>query len=111
MSNIDPRIGYRTLDVRVFRVRFETTPAPYVKTDMGILLDFYRSNLGRIHPLTLATIFYHKFEKIHPFADGNGRTGRMLLNLILLRARYPPAIIFRRILLEQLPLDIQETLK
>ena len=46
-----------------------------------------------MHPLILAAAFHHKFEKVHPFYDGNGRTGRMLLNLILLKNGFPPLII------------------
>jgi hypothetical protein len=43
----------------------------------------------------LATI-HCRFEQIHPFLDGNGRTGRLVLNLILVRLGYPPAIIYKR---------------
>ena len=43
--------------------------------------------------LTAAAYFHVKFENIHPFADGNGRTGRLLMNYILLLHDHPPVII------------------
>jgi len=94
LKNIDLRIGaYRSHNVRVFGARFETSSAEYVKIDMEILLKWYRKNKNKLHPLVLAAVFHHKFERIHPFYDGNGRTGRILLNLILLQNNLPPLIV------------------
>ena len=96
MENIDARKGYRTTDVRVIKSNFKATPAPYVKTDMDLLLRWHNKNKCNFHPLVLATIFHHKFEKIHPFMDGNGRTGRMIMNYILIQNGYPPIIIHKK---------------
>lgn len=96
MKNIDSRTSYRTADVHILRARFEATPHPYIKTDMDLLLKWYLENRKLLHPLALAGIFHHTFEKIHPFFDGNGRTGRMLLNEILLSLDYPPLIVRKR---------------
>lgn len=93
LEKIDPRTGYRTQDVRVLKSNFKATPAPYVKTDMNLLIKWYNQNKTKLHSLALAITFHHKFEKIHPFMDGNGRTGRMLLNYILIKNNYPPLVI------------------
>jgi fido (protein-threonine AMPylation protein) len=45
-------------------------------------------------PEALARL-HARFERIHPFLDGNGRTGRLVLNLLLVRLGYPPAIIYK----------------
>lgn len=96
MKNIDLRIGYRKTDVRVIKANFKASPAPYVKTDMDLLLKWHNENKNELHPLVLASMLHHKFEKIHPFMDGNGRVGRILLNYILLKNNYPFLIILNK---------------
>lgn len=94
LKNIDKRIGsFRSHNVRVFGADFNTTPATYVETDMKLLLRWHQKSKKRLHPLILAAIFHEKFEKIHPFYDGNGRTGRMIMNLMLLQNGFPPLVI------------------
>ncbi|MCI0398034.1 MAG: Fic family protein [Chloroflexi bacterium] len=68
----------------------EETPAK-----MGELMAWYRRELarGELHPLILAATFHYQFVAIHPFDDGNGRMARLLMNLILMQAGYPPLIV------------------
>ena len=49
-----------------------------------------------LHPIDLAAEAHYRLVSIHPFVDGNGRTARLLMNMILLMAGYPPAIIAKR---------------
>ena len=51
---------------------------------------------GERHPMELLAQMHVRFEQVHPFLDGNGRTGRLLLNLVLARLGYAPAIIQKR---------------
>lgn len=50
-------------------------------------------NTLRIHPVELAALAHYKFVIIHPFVDGNGRTARLLMNLILMQAGFPPVVV------------------
>ena len=54
-----------------------------------------QSETGRMEPVALAALAQHKLVFIHPFIDGNGRTARLIMNLLLLRLGYPLAIIAR----------------
>ena len=102
LENMDNRKGFRNHDIRILGQPFKPSPARYVKADVELLLKWYNQNKKKIHPLILAIFFHHKFEKIHPFSDGNGRTGRILMNHILRLADYPPFIIPRRLRREYL---------
>ncbi|MBU0762818.1 MAG: Fic family protein, partial [Candidatus Altiarchaeota archaeon] len=57
------------------------------------LVVWYRKNKMRYHPIVLAAVVHNQFENIHPFQDGNGRVGRLLLNNILLKHGLPPVNI------------------
>lgn len=93
LEKIDERKGYRRSNVRVIGATFKSSPYQYIQTDINILIKWYNKNKTKLHPVILASLFHHKFEKIHPFYDGNGRTGRMLMNLILLKNKIPPSIL------------------
>jgi fido (protein-threonine AMPylation protein) len=54
------------------------------------LVEWYKNNKEKFKPLVLAAIIHNEFEDIHPFQDGNGRVGRLLLNYILIKNNYPP---------------------
>lgn len=57
------------------------TPANYVPVLIGQLFNWLKKS--KLHPLVKSCIFHYEFEFIHPFADGNGRTGRLWHTLIL----------------------------
>lgn len=71
----------------------EETPA-----EMDQLIQWLRSETEKgddetLHPVALAALFHYKFIRIHPFDDGNGRLARILMNMLLMRAGYPPSVI------------------
>ena len=57
------------------------------------LVLWYERNKAKYHPIVLAAVVHNQFENIHPFQDGNGRVGRLLLNNILLKHGLPPVNI------------------
>ncbi|MDP1729468.1 MAG: Fic family protein, partial [archaeon] len=73
----------------------QTTSPENVGIELNNLLKWYKFNKNKIHPLILAFEFHRKYEMIHPFRDGNGRTGRLIMNKILMSAGYSPIIVYR----------------
>ncbi|MFH1592739.1 MAG: Fic family protein [Candidatus Woesearchaeota archaeon] len=94
MEKIDDRLGYRKLPaVLIGKPTTKLTKPGRIFEEMNNLLSWYKKNKNKIYPLELAFKFHAKFEKIHPFSDGNGRVGRFLLNYILMKEGYFPIII------------------
>lgn len=82
---------YRTVPVRISGSTV-TLPNPIKVPDLMKKLIHWL-NQSRLHPAQLAAEFHLRFVSIHPFVDGNGRTARLLFNLILLKHGFPPTII------------------
>jgi Fic family protein len=59
------------------------------------LVHWIRKNQNKLHPVELAALIHYKLVAIHPFFDGNGRTARLLMNVVLMQAGYPLAIILK----------------
>lgn len=84
----DDRGVYRRIPVKIMGAKHEPVQPYLIQPKMEQLLESYRNSTEHIIP-RLAR-FHIEFEEIHPFIDGNGRTGRLLVNLELMKAGYPP---------------------
>ena len=83
----------RNAGVRISGANFVPPNARKVSEYLDTLISYINRNPQGLNPVELATVFHHKFVWIHPFFDGNGRTIRLVMNLLLMRTGYPPAII------------------
>lgn len=70
-------------------------PPDYLMVPVQMQTLVYEDNKEWIHyhPVVRAALLHGEFVKIHPFIDGNGRTARLLLNLVLMGSGYPPIVI------------------
>lgn len=86
---------YRTLHVRVAGAGFQPPEAWQVAPLMDGWADWLNGAARAWHPVERAACAHHRLVAIHPFVDGNGRTARLVMNLVLMRTGYPPTVILR----------------
>jgi Fic family protein len=90
MNQPQDRGVYRRVPVRIVGDTHEP-PQPFlVPIQMEQLLVDYPKVINNMHPVVAVAVFHLLFEGIHPFIDGNGRTGRLILNFELLKQGFPP---------------------
>lgn len=97
IGSIDRSIAgtYRDVEVAITASRHKPPLATEVSGKMADLIKWFRTEQMKLNPIELAAILHHKLVNIHPFADGNGRTARLLMNIVLLQAGYPLVIILK----------------
>lgn len=94
LSGIDDRWAgkYRQTQVFIRGAAVEPPPANEVPYRMRKMVEWLQDEQGA-HSVKVAANLHYRFVVVHPFLDGNGRTGRLLMNLVLMQHGYPIAII------------------
>jgi Fic family protein len=97
MSGIDDENAgqYRSLPVRITGSAHQPPGSWEVPSLMEAWVSWLQDTAPALHPIERAAVAHHRLAAIHPFMDGNGRTARLVMNLLLLREGYPPTIIQR----------------
>ncbi|KAK6191415.1 hypothetical protein SNE40_003109 [Patella caerulea] len=91
---VDPTEAGRFRKTQVFVGDFEPPPPEDLQYLMDQFIEWLNSEETiTLHPIELAALAHYKLVIIHPFYDGNGRTSRLLMNLILMQAGFPPVSI------------------
>ncbi len=86
---------YRTSNVYIAGAAHVPPDVLHVTHEMEELTRWYARESRRLHPIELASLFHHKLVHIHPFFDGNGRTARLMMNVLLMQEGYPLAVILK----------------
>lgn len=94
-KDIDPeRAGrYRAVPVFISGSAYPVAAPASVPAEMHALLRWFDGAKESLHPVELAALLHQKFVFIHPFIDGNGRVGRLLMNVALIQRGFLPVII------------------
>jgi len=86
---------YRNSNVMIGGADHKPLDAINIPHEMGELIKWWRKNQKKLHPVELAAIIHHRLVYVHPFFDGNGRTARLVMNLILMQADFPLVAILK----------------
>lgn len=86
---------YRNGPVMITGTKHRPPEALEVSKKMHALVTWLNKNERKLHPVELASQAHHKLAAIHPFFDGNGRTSRLLMNVLLMRRGFPLTIILK----------------
>jgi Fic family protein len=95
LKNIDDNNAGRYRGVNITIAGAKHRPSEHIKIaeEMAAFIRWYETDAIALHPLERAARVHADFVKIHPFSDGNGRTSRLLMNLELMKAGFPPAVL------------------
>ncbi|KAK9873207.1 hypothetical protein WA026_021440 [Henosepilachna vigintioctopunctata] len=96
IGHVDPVKSGRFRTEKVFIGKHIPPPPEEVPTLMEVYEQWLNSEEAQnMHPVRYAALAHYKLVDIHPFNDGNGRTSRLVMNLILIRAGYPPVMVLK----------------
>lgn len=96
LKKIDPKYAGKYRDIQV-RITGSTHTPPDALQVPFLMKDFSQKYLSKKfnHPVEKAALVHFHLVDIHPFVDGNGRTARLLMNLVLMKHGFPPAVILK----------------
>lgn len=95
LKNIDAENAgqYRRVNVLISGAQHRPPDSLQVPELMQTMLSWYQNGGQQLHPVERAARLHGELVKIHPFTDGNGRASRLLMNLVLMQAGFPAALI------------------
>jgi len=94
-TEADQAGSYRQTNVMITGSDHLPPDSSEVSFEMSDLISWAGENIQKLHPVEFAAILHHKLVYIHPFVDGNGRTARLVMNLVLLNRGYPLVVILK----------------
>ena len=86
---------YRDSQVSIAGTDYKPPEAIDMPKLMAKLINWVRRNKKKLHPTEMAAFVHYKIVATHPFFDGNGRTARLIMNVILMNAGYPLTVILK----------------